>query len=115
MIKNSYVKTKQYYKADKKVEKSVPKIAVSVHNNQDGTDGTNVASEYFYRYTISTYKETYYTERGGIIGCLLHQSPKLCNKDFLIIGLTTLQTLVNFDWLIHQVKSSNIPTTNFKL
>ena len=63
MIKNSYIKTKQYYKADKKVEKSVPKIAVSVHNNQDGTDGTNVASEYFYRYTISTYKETYYTQR----------------------------------------------------
>ena len=85
MIKNSYIKTKQYYKADKKVEKSVPKIAVSVHNNQDGTDGTNVASEYFYRYTI------------------------------LIIHIKHTEGTMGFKWFIYQVKSSNVPTTNFKL
>ena len=32
---------------------------------------------------------------------LLHQSPKFYNNVFLFVGLKTLGTLVNFDWLIH--------------
>ena len=39
-------------------------------------------------------------EGGDIALFFLHKSPKFCNKVFLFIGLTTLKTLVNFDWLI---------------
>ena len=39
--------------------------------------------------------------------------PKVCNNVFLLVGLTTLGIFVNFDWLIHYVKCSNVLTTNF--
>ena len=34
---------------------------------------------------------------------------------FLFVGLKTLGTLVNFDWLIHKVECSNFSVTNFNL
>ena len=33
---------------------------------------------------------------------------------FLFVGLTTLVTLVNFDWLVRLVGYSNVSTTTFK-
>ena len=49
--------------------------------------------------------------REGTIGCLSHKSPKFYNI-LLLVGWTTLGTLVNFDWLIHSVECSNFSTTN---
>ena len=35
------------------------------------------------------------------MGCLLHYSPKIYNKVFLFVGLTTLETLVSLiGWFI---------------
>ena len=42
----------------------------------------------------------------GTIGCLLHQSPKIYNNVFVFVDLTTLGTLVNFDWLFHLAECS---------
>ncbi len=41
--------------------------------------------------------------------------PKVYNNVFLFVGLTNLGTLLNFDWLIHQVECLNVSTTNFNL
>ena len=41
--------------------------------------------------------------------------PKFYNNVFLLVGLTTLGTLVKFDWLIHYVMCPNFSTTNFNL
>ena len=40
---------------------------------------------------------------------------KYYNNVFLFVGLTTLGTLVNFDWLAHEVEYSNVSTTNCNL
>ena len=37
----------------------------------------------------------------GHLGCLLLQSPKFYINVFLFVDITTLGTLVNFEWLIH--------------
>ena len=36
--------------------------------------------------------------------------PKVYNKDFLFVGLTTLGILVNFNWLLRYIKCSNVST-----
>ena len=54
-------------------------------------------------------------EREGTMGCLLPQSPKFCNNDFLFVGLTTLETLMNFDWYFLYVECSNVSTNSFNL
>ena len=40
---------------------------------------------------------------------VLHNSPKFFNNVFLFVGLTTLRTILNFDWF---VESPNLLTTN---
>ncbi len=42
----------------------------------------------------------------GTMSCLLHYSPKFYINAFLFVGLTSLVTLVNFDWLFYEVESS---------
>ena len=42
----------------------------------------------------------------------LHQCPKFYINVFFFVGLTTLETLVNFDYLFHLVECSNVSTTN---
>ena len=49
-------------------------------------------------------------ERERTMGYLLHQSPKFNNNVLLFVGLTTLGTLVNFNWLVYQVECSNVST-----
>ena len=53
-----------------------------------------------------------YQRDRGTRGCLLHWSPKFNNNVFLLVGLTTLGTSVNFDWLVHSFECSNVSTTN---
>ena len=45
------------------------------------------------------------TEREGTIGCFLHKSPKFYNNDFLLVGSSTLGTLINFDLLSSSVQT----------
>ena len=45
--------------------------------------------------------DTFTPEREGTLGCLLHQSPKFYINIFLFVGLTTLGTIMNFDWFVH--------------
>ena len=40
-------------------------------------------------------------QREGTMGCLLHWSPRFYSNVFLLVGLTTLGTSVNFDCLFH--------------
>ena len=48
--------------------------------------------------------------------CLLQETQKKIFYNIsLSVGLTTLGTLVNFDWLIHLVECSNVSTTYFNL
>ena len=47
--------------------------------------------------------------------CLLQESLKSYNNVFLFAGLTTLGTLVNFDWLVHSVDCSNVSIANSNL
>ena len=49
------------------------------------------------------------------MSCLLHQSPKFYNNDFLIVGLTTLGTLENFDLLLNYVEFANFSTTKYNI
>ena len=48
-------------------------------------------------------------------GFFITQCPKFYNNIFLFVWLTSLETLVNFDWLIHLVECSNVSTINFDL
>ena len=54
-------------------------------------------------------------KEGGDNVMLISLVPKFYNNVFLFVDLTTLETLVNFDWLIHLVKCPNVSTTNFYL
>ncbi len=54
-------------------------------------------------------------ERERTMGCLLHEPSKFYNNVFLFFGLTTLETLVNFDWLIYCIECPNVSTTSFNL
>ena len=51
-------------------------------------------------------------ERVGTLGYLLQQPPKFSNNAFSNFGLATLGHLLDFDWLIHEVKCPNVSTTN---
>ena len=41
------------------------------------------------------------SEREGTMGCLSLKSPKFYKTVFLFVGLSTLGTLMNFDWLVY--------------
>ena len=43
-------------------------------------------------------------EKEGTMGYLLHKSPKFYYNVFLFIGLNTLGTLNEFDWLVYQIE-----------
>ena len=45
--------------------------------------------------------------REGTLGCLLDKSPKFYNNVSLFVALTTLGTLMNFDFLVHLVDFLN--------
>ena len=63
--------------------------------------------------------EKNYLESGKIIRFILFfscfKSERKETNVFLFIDLTTLGTLMNFNWLIHSDECSNISTTNFNL
>ena len=42
------------------------------------------------------------------MGCLLHQSPKFYDNLFLIVGLITLRTLMDFDWLVNKLNAQTV-------
>ena len=42
-----------------------------------------------------------FAERQGTMFFLLHYSPKFSNHVFLLVGLTTVWTSVNFDWSLY--------------
>ena len=46
---------------------------------------------------------------------LLHWFLKSYNNVSLLVGSTTLGTLVNFDWLLHKIECPNVSTTNANL
>ena len=54
-------------------------------------------------------------KEGGDNVMLISLVPKFYNNVSLFVDLTTLGTLVNFDWLIHLVKGPTVSTTNFYL
>ena len=54
-------------------------------------------------------------EREGGNGLFITVVPKVLNDVFLFVGLTTLGTLVNFNWLVTYVEYSNISTNNYNL
>ena len=57
-----------------------------------------------------------YTERergdNGLFITLVH---KFLQSVFLFVGLPTLGTLIEFDWLVHKVECPNDSTTNLNL
>ena len=49
------------------------------------------------------------------IGLFITLVPKVINNVFLLLGLTTLRTFTEFDWLVYEVYCLNVSTTNFNL
>ena len=52
-------------------------------------------------YYVSPWRLEKLPEREGTLGRLLHQSPKFYDNVFLFVCLTTLETLIKFDWLVY--------------
>ena len=63
---------------------------------------------------MSKIAQSVHRERGQ--WAVYYTSPQsFINNVFLFVGLTTLRTLVNFDWFVHSIEYSYVSTTNYNL
>ena len=83
--------------------KSFPKVLVQADKMSTTTT--------FLQFSRATITLVSFRDRGGI-GLFITPVPKVYNNVFLFDGLPTLGTSVNFDWLIHKVEFSDVPTFN---
>ena len=53
-----------------------------------------------------------FNRKKGDIWLFIILVPKVLNNGFLFVNLTTSETLLYFNWLVHKVECPNVSTTN---